>query len=320
MRWRASLAALALAGAAQAAPPAPPHGAVETHREERARDGFAVPVRPFGGDEAVNARIEGALTLQALRIDGDAASLAVALEYRARLTAEGFSTVLFCAAPDCGGFDFRAALSVLPQPAMRVDLADFTQLTMRRETAQGADWVAVLASRTGGATYAQVATLEGARPAALTAAPVAASGEAPQANPAAVIAPPPALSPLPPADDPGAALDRDGHVALDGVAFRTGSTDVADGAEDVLSRAAAALTARADRDFVVVGHTDASGALDLNRRISAQRAEAVREALIARGAPAGRLSAEGAGWLAPRAPNATEEGRARNRRVEIIAR
>ena len=311
MRWRASLAALALAltAGARAAPPAPPPGAVETYRAERGRDGFALPVRPFGGDAPVNARVEGALTLQALRIGDGVTSLGVALAYRERLTAEGFSTVLFCAAPDCGGFDFRAALSVLPQPAMRLDLTDFTQLTMRRDTAEGTDWVAVLASGADGATHAQVATVEGARPAALVAAP----GDALRETAAVESAPPPA-------DDPGATLDRDGHVALDGVIFQTGAAEIAGGAEDVLARAASALAARADRDFVVVGHTDASGALDLNRRISAQRAETVRAALIALGAPPERLSAEGAGWLAPRAPNATEEGRARNRRVEIIAR
>lgn len=316
MRWRARLAALALASAsaAQAAPPDPPPGAVETFREARARDGFAFPMRPFGAEAGVNARLEGALTLQALRIDGDATSLAVALDYRDRLAAEGFETVLFCAAPDCGGFDFRAALSVLPQPAMRLALADFTQLTMRRETAQGGDWVAVLASRAGGAVHAQVATLEGAGPAGPTAAPVEAPTEAAAAPPQSAPAAPP------PADDPGAALDRDGHVALDGVTFNVGDAGIAEGAETVLARAAAALAARADRDFVVVGHTDASGALDVNRRISARRAEAVRERLVALGAPADRLSAEGAGWLAPRAPNATEEGRARNRRVEVIAR
>ena len=351
MRWRASVAALPLASAlasaltaaltagAQAAPPAPPPGAVETFSERRARDAFSVPVRAFGGDAPVNARIEGALTLQTLRIAGDVSSLSVALDYRARLEAEGFRTVLFCAAPDCGGFDFRAALSVLPQPAMRVDLIDFHQLTLRRETAQGADWVAVLTSRSGGAAHAQVVTLEDARPAAPeTAQPETAAVAAPEAAPPAPspdaapqdTAPPAPAPPAPappgpapappPSEDPGALLDRDGHAALDGVAFRTGSTEIAPGSEAVLDRAAAALAARGGRDFVVVGHTDSAGALDLNRRISAQRAEAVRAALIARGAPAARLSAEGAGWLAPRALNDTEAGRARNRRVEIIAR
>jgi OOP family OmpA-OmpF porin len=69
----------------------------------------------------------------------------------------------------------------------------------------------------------------------------------------------------------------------------------------------------------LVGHTDALGSLAGNTDLSRARAVSVRERLIAEYAvPAAQLTAEGVGYLAPRATNQTEDGRARNRRVEAI--
>jgi len=67
----------------------------------------------------------------------------------------------------------------------------------------------------------------------------------------------------------------------------------------------------------VEGHTDASGRASLNQRLSLQRAEAVRRALIDRGVASARLNAEGFGPNNPIADNDSESGRARNRRIEI---
>lgn len=70
----------------------------------------------------------------------------------------------------------------------------------------------------------------------------------------------------------------------------------------------------------VVGHTDGVGGLDDNMELSRRRAEAVVEALVGHGIEAARLTALGVGPAAPVASNATEEGRARNRRVELVVR
>lgn len=67
----------------------------------------------------------------------------------------------------------------------------------------------------------------------------------------------------------------------------------------------------------IVGHTDSSGSSTQNASLSRQRAEAVRRALIDRGIPSERLTAEGLGATQPLADNAFETGRARNRRIEI---
>lgn len=67
----------------------------------------------------------------------------------------------------------------------------------------------------------------------------------------------------------------------------------------------------------IEGHTDSSGSATLNRSLSLRRAEAVRAALVERGVPAGRLFTEGFGASKPISDNTTDEGRERNRRIEI---
>lgn len=67
----------------------------------------------------------------------------------------------------------------------------------------------------------------------------------------------------------------------------------------------------------IAGYTDSTGLPETNRQLSQARAEAVRNALIARGVPSGRLVATGYGDASPVAPNSTAAGRAQNRRIEI---
>ena len=73
-----------------------------------------------------------------------------------------------------------------------------------------------------------------------------------------------------------------------------------------------------DTSMTVVGHTDSTGSDSYNQDLSERRAEAVRAELIRNGVSAERLQAAGQGESEPRAENATAEGRAQNRRVEIL--
>jgi OmpA-OmpF porin, OOP family len=68
----------------------------------------------------------------------------------------------------------------------------------------------------------------------------------------------------------------------------------------------------------VVGHTDNVGTLDANLKLSADRADAVVKAIAGRGVDAKRLKPAGVGPYSPETSNATEEGRAKNRRVELV--
>ncbi|MDR5775233.1 MULTISPECIES: OmpA family protein [unclassified Caballeronia] len=87
----------------------------------------------------------------------------------------------------------------------------------------------------------------------------------------------------------------------------------------VLDRVADVLK-RSMRPVLIEGHTDDEGSLAYNRELSLARANAVANALIARGVPAERITTKGMAYLRPIANNDTPQGRALNRRVEILVR
>jgi outer membrane protein OmpA-like peptidoglycan-associated protein len=89
-------------------------------------------------------------------------------------------------------------------------------------------------------------------------------------------------------------------------------------AQQRLNQVAEALLQSPDRPLVIEGHTDARGSDSRNFELSQQRAEAVRSYLIGRGYQAEKIQALGIGKSRPVADNATAEGRANNRRVEIV--
>lgn len=82
--------------------------------------------------------------------------------------------------------------------------------------------------------------------------------------------------------------------------------------------AASVLNRYPTRNVQVNGYTDSVGSETYNQRLSQQRAEAVKEALIADGVGTGRITAHGFGEASPVASNTTAEGRAENRRVDLI--
>lgn len=103
------------------------------------------------------------------------------------------------------------------------------------------------------------------------------------------------------------------------VLFRTDDASILPTAERTLSRVADALKDQdADKKIIVEGHTDSRGTAGHNRELAEQRAESVRSFLIQEGVPPERISARGVGESQPVAPNESPEGRALNRRVEII--
>lgn len=114
-------------------------------------------------------------------------------------------------------------------------------------------------------------------------------------------------------------ITKDGHSAVYGIYFDTGKADVKPESGDAIKEIGKLLQSNAQLKLLVVGHTDNAGVLASNMDLSKRRADAVVQALITgyRIAPA-RLSAQGAGPLAPVASNKSEEGRGKNRRVELV--
>lgn len=111
---------------------------------------------------------------------------------------------------------------------------------------------------------------------------------------------------------------KDCRAELSGVYFTTASAVVLEASMPALERFAALMAAHPDWVVTVEGHTDNIGSADYNMGLSNARANAVREALVTRfRVPAGRLQAKGYGLTRPVETNATEQGRAHNRRVEV---
>jgi outer membrane protein OmpA-like peptidoglycan-associated protein len=108
-------------------------------------------------------------------------------------------------------------------------------------------------------------------------------------------------------------------ITLSGsVLFRTSQSTLLPGATTRLDQVAAALVTSRPRRVVVEGHTDSRGSREGNEALSQRRADAVRTYLIARGFPSDKIEAHGVGQDVPVSDNDTVEGRANNRRVEIV--
>jgi OOP family OmpA-OmpF porin len=161
---------------------------------------------------------------------------------------------------------------------------------------------------------------------------------APQAAPPPPPPPPPPPSPPPPADSDGdgvldnvdqcpgtprgTAVDamgcpRKGSVTLQGVNFEFNSAKLTAESRPILDEVAADLKKHPRLKVEMEGHSDSVGADAYNLKLSQQRADSVREYLVSQGVPASQLTAKGHGETRPIASNATEAGRAENRRVAM---
>jgi outer membrane protein OmpA-like peptidoglycan-associated protein len=112
--------------------------------------------------------------------------------------------------------------------------------------------------------------------------------------------------------------DRGMVITLQGeVLFQTGKWDLKPGAMAKLDQIAEALRGK-EQPMTVYGHTDNVGAHDMNMDLSQRRADSVRDYLVSRGIPQDLIKAEGKGPDVPISDNTSIEGRAANRRVEIV--
>ena len=112
-------------------------------------------------------------------------------------------------------------------------------------------------------------------------------------------------------------INKDGMVALY-LNFDTGSANLQASSNSQIDQIAAMLKSNATLNVEVAGHTDNVGAADANQKLSEARAAAVVTALTSRGIAATRLAAKGYGAAQPIADNRTEDGRGKNRRVELV--
>ena len=119
----------------------------------------------------------------------------------------------------------------------------------------------------------------------------------------------------------GQGIDRDGRVSVYGIHFDTDKADVKPESKPALDEIAKLLRERTTLTLFVVGHTDMTGDRTHNQTLSEARARAIVQVLVKDyGVGPARLEGYGVGALAPLASNADPAGRAKNRRVELVAR
>jgi len=274
---------------------------------------YALPLGPFDGTSVPSRQVEGALDQRAFQLEAPGlTTLAVMAPLRDQVLAAGFTILFECETRACGGFDFRFATEVIPEPEMHVDIGDYRFLSAEKD----GEAVSILVSRSIYSAFVQITRVNDAPQlvAPLSTAPAQAVVDMGAAEPSgADDAPPISNTAI------GQALEAKGSAVLEDLVFASGAAALAEGDYASLAAVAAWLKANPNATIALVGHTDASGSLAANIALSERRAKVVAEALIdLHGADRTRIAAEGVGFLAPRATNQTEDGRQKNRRVEVI--
>ena len=284
-----------------------PGAATRVAEEVAPLSSYALAVTPWRESGLGTVTAEGALLQQAWQIQTDGlTTLQILKPLRDQLTKAGYEPVFECEDDACGGFDFRYATDVLPEPEMHVNLGDFRYFAARSTGAETPEYVSLLVSRSSTRGYVQlvhVGPASALRPAEQTASTKSPDPAAPLAGEASL------------ADR----LELQGHAVLEDLSFATGSSQLDSAEFASLEALAAYLRDNPERRVVLVGHTDAEGALDGNIALSKRRAQAVADVLVdSLGTDPGQVGAEGVGYLAPLASNLTDDGREKNRRVEVI--
>jgi len=102
------------------------------------------------------------------------------------------------------------------------------------------------------------------------------------------------------------------------ISFATGRYDIQPRLMPILDQFAQGLNQQPSMEVRIVGHTDSTGSDAINNPLSVNRAQSARDYLVSRGVVSSRISIDGRGSREPIADNATEAGRARNRRIDIF--
>jgi OOP family OmpA-OmpF porin len=294
-----------------------PGTAVPSGERREALTSYNVPTGPWQQGAIPTATAEGNFAQTAWKIaSADLSTLQILQPLRDQVAGQGFETVFECETSSCGGFDFRYGTEILPEPEMHVDLGDFRFLAARRDGSDGTDWLTLIVSRSADTGFVQLTRIGAEPPSDPDLTVSSKSPFSPTPTAPADSATPTAL----PQDDLTAALAAGQPATLADLVFPSAQADLAPGNYASLARLADWLTANPTVSVELVGHTDASGNAQANTDLSLARAEATRAALIAQfGIDAARITTRGAGPSEPVATNDTAEGRAQNRRVEVLA-
>ncbi|MBO9395870.1 OmpA family protein [Shimia sp. R9_2] len=279
---------------------------------------LTLPVGRFADGVMPTRSLPGNVTRRSWRISrGFRGTGMLTATLAAQMRQQGYDVVFECESDGCGGFDFRFGIDVLPPPKMFVDLSDYFFLSGTKDTDTGLEAVWILVSQTVQAGMVQIESVSPANTVAPE--PLAPTGGGGFQGVAEISPDGQEAVSTKSLSDLSAQIEGTGHVVLDDLSFETGASKLAEREFASLKALAAYLKANAETRIALVGHTDSQGALDVNTRISRQRAQAVKDRLVSQhGVPSKQVEARGAGYLAPVASNRTDAGREANRRVEAV--
>lgn len=274
-------------------------GARIIHYRQEAFDGHAMATGKATGRGrlAKSLNLEGRVTEVRYEIPAERTTLEVMRNYIAAFEAKGFETLYACADIECGGRDFN--MTVGPRTGGFQEAPKGQRYLAARKGDLHASVYVVKNHGAGGPTkdrvYVQVFTVE-TRPMETKLVTVDAAAMA-------------------------KAIDATGHVAVYGIQFDTDKDVPLPSSRAAVAEIAKLLEAHPTLRLHVVGHTDGQGRHEYNLGLSKRRAQSVVAMLVREhGIAADRLLASGVASLAPVASNGSDDGRAKNRRVEIVAR
>lgn len=248
------------------------------------------------GKAAKTEELRGQIVLRTLKQPKGASVDEVHAWYEAQLKAAGMQRLWSCKGSECG-----AGKGPKPLFGQAIGPSDrfVTARLPRRE--QGDVWIAVHV-REGTTVLATAQTSATAEAQVLAAKEAAAAARRVTAVALAE------------------ALDKDGHASLSDILYQPGEVALRPEASGTVAELAKLLHEDPGLRLHVVGHTDDVGDYKRNLSLSRRRAQWLVDQLTKAGVDADRLRPEGLGPLAPVASNKTEEGRAKNRRVELVSR
>jgi outer membrane protein OmpA-like peptidoglycan-associated protein len=270
---------------------------------EKAFDQQDVVVEPLGdAGSRGSIHAEGKVTTLAYKAPGEASIAQVFRNYENALKEAGFRTIYSCSAKECGTYEgfFKAVDLQFQDGGTIVPLDQDHQryLAAFLDRPQGGVHAMVYVSDCqvlGPSPYVVLRVVE-EKPMQQTMVKVDAAEMA-------------------------KSLGASGRVALYGIYFDFDKADVRSDSKEALDEIAKLLRSDPALKLYVVGHTDNQGAADYNMTLSQKRANAVVATLVAQyGIAQARLASQGVGPYAPVASNDSEDGRAKNRRVELVKR
>lgn len=259
--------------------------------DREVREGsIALPIGRYSVVARPSVSTTGQIARQSWVIPGTDNAEALIRQLQDQYERQGFAETWQCQTDSCGGFDFRYGIETSPPPVFDINLEEFHYVDLRNEDGE---IITLLSSPLNGNIYLQQIYVT--------------------------------------ADDEGEAFNfvtesetltdtaNTARIILTSVKFNVGSSTPSEYDAEEIERLATRLADNESETLYIVGHSDQSGSLQSNINITRARAEAVRRILIDEyGVASSRILADGVGFLAPIADNATEEGREANRRVEAV--